>query len=183
VKEAPRETLWLGTIAELTRNKGLSYLIEALALLKKKGHDLTTVIIGRGEERANLEALVARHGLSEHVHFAGFVPNANTYLRAFDLFVLPSVKEGLPYVLLEAGQAACAVVGSNISGVTDIIDNDTGLRFPPKDAGALADALLKLITDRHLREKLGDALNEKVAREFSRERMFTETEKIYARSN
>ena len=179
---APHEkpdTIIVGTIAELTRNKGLSYLIEATSLLKERGHSFSLIIIGRGEERAALESLATLTHVSDRVHFVGFVPTAKKYLAGIDIFVLPSVKEGLPYVLLEAGQAGCAVVGSDIPGVTDIIDEHTGTLFPAKDVQKLANALEVLLTDPEKRHLFGERLQKKVAREFSEAKMFTEIEAVY----
>ncbi len=178
--QAISTSLWVGTIAELTRNKGLSYLIKAAGLLKKQGRSFALVIIGRGEDRATLEDLARDEEVADRVHFAGFVPQAPKYLSAFDIFVLPSVKEGLPYVLLEAAQASCAVVGSNIPGVTDIIDKSTGILFEPKNERALAKALDTLIADTELRSTLGGALHEKVVHEFSLQNMFGAIENLYA---
>ena len=70
--------------------------------------------------------------VDDHVHFLGFLENAANYLKAFDIFLLPSIKEGLPYVLLEAAQADIAVVASNVGGIPDIVeDNKSGLLFVP----------------------------------------------------
>ena len=179
---APHEkpdTIIVGTIAELTRNKGLSYLIEATSLLKERGHSFSLILIGRGEERTALESLATLTHVSDRVHFVGFVPTAKKYLAGIDIFVLPSVKEGLPYVLLEAGQAGCAVVGSDIPGVTDIIDEHTGTLFPAKDVQKLANALEVLLTDPEKRHLFGERLQKKVAREFSEAKMFTEIEAVY----
>lgn len=171
--------VWIGTIAELTPNKALGYLIEAAAQLRDRGYTFTLCLIGEGEERATLEQQIVARGLVESVHLLGFIPEAATYLAAFDIFTLPSTKEGLPYVLLEAGLAGTAVVASMIPGTTDIIDSSTGLLVPPKDAAALAQALATLIDDAPRRSSLGTALKQKVERNFSNEAMFAALSRAY----
>lgn len=168
---ALNEDLWIGTIAELTNNKNLASLVDAAALLKKRGQRFALCIIGQGEEAEALTAQIASHDLTDSVHLLGFVPEASTLLRAFDLFTLVSTKEGLPYVLLEAGEASCAVVATAIPGTTDIIDASTGILVTPKHVDEIADALERLLTDHHLRETLGQALHEKVRHQFSLDRM------------
>lgn len=165
--DSPRSGLWIGTIAELTRNKNLASLIDAAALLKKRGHSFTLCIIGQGEEAAALESQIMRQNLGDSVHVAGFIPDANTLLRAFDIFTLVSTKEGLPYVLLEAAEASCAVVATAIPGTTDIVDARTGILVAPKDAANIADALETLLTNPEQRQALGHALHDKVRRDFS----------------
>ncbi len=173
--------LWIGTISEFTRNKGLSYLIEAVHILKERGHSFELAVIGtEGDERAVLTNLIAKYELDKEVHLLGFVPHAARYLSAFDIFTLTSVKEGHPYVLLEAAQAKCAVVGSRIPGITDIIDADTGILVEPKNAEHIARALETLVTDSKKRELLGQTLATRVTERFSIEQMFAQTLKVYS---
>jgi len=176
----PEGTLWVGTIAELTHNKGLTYLLQAAALLKKRGVSFVLCIMGtEGEERPLLEQIITEEGLAGCVHLLGFVPNGATYLSAFDVFTLTSVKEGLPYVLLEAAQAQCAVVASNIPGVTDILDTNTGVLVPPKDVTAIADALEMLSKDSTRRAALGTHLHKKAATHFSLAHMYEQISALY----
>lgn len=177
---APAEGVVIGTIAELTWNKGLHTLVRAVGTLKEKGLLFSVYIIGEGEERGFLETLIAEEKLTEHVHFTGFVSDAFTLMKAFDIFTLPSIKEGLPYVLLEAGQAGRASVATRISGSADIIEETvSGFLVPPKDEHALAEALSKLIQDAVLREQLGSHLESRVRGEFSLQHMVEKTLALY----
>lgn len=125
------------TVAELTANKGLRYALDALRILDRQGVHADYYLIGDGEQRGELAAHAAALGLAERVRFLGYVDGAARYLKAFDVFVLPSVKEGMPYVLLEA--AAC---GLPIVTTTAVDVNVPGARrVPPADAAALASAL------------------------------------------
>ena len=110
----PETPLRVGTIAELTPNKGLKYAIEAISIMKEEGVDTSYSIIGDGEQRAELEDAAAEFGVEGRVTFVGFKQDAARYLRAFDVFILPSVKEGMPYVLLEAVCADLPIVTTNV---------------------------------------------------------------------
>lgn len=111
----PEGSVHVGTIAELTPNKGIAHGIKAIARLNGGGERMYSyTVVGGGEERNALEALVSELGIAEHVHFTGFVPSAASYIETFDVFLLPSVKEGMPYVLLEAGEAGIPTVATDV---------------------------------------------------------------------
>lgn len=184
IPSAPQDGLWVGGLGELTWNKGFHHLVRGAALAMRKGSDFSLVIIGEGEERRFLGTLAEEHQITEKVFLPGFMQEGYRYLKAFDVFVVPSVKEGLPYVLIEAGQAQRAVLGSNISGVVDIIgDNVSGLLFPSKDADVLARELYRMLEDSTLRDKLSKNLHERVMGEFSLESMVKHTTDLYDRPN
>lgn len=174
-----KDGVWIGAIAELVRNKGLVYAVEALALLEKS--DVPSfIVIGEGDERKNLTAAITRAQLGSDFILAGFMADAREMLSAFDIFALPSVKEGLPYTLLEAGLARLPVVASDIPGIEDIIEHGvTGLLVPSHDPEALARALTRLKNDAALRTRLGSALYEKVSAHFSPEAMLKGTIALY----
>src|SRR3989338_9603812 len=98
-----------GTVGELTKNKGQGSLIEQA----KNNPNMFVAIVGEGEERAQLEEMVARYNLGERVKLFGFIP-AGEVLRGFDVFALPSNKEGLPYVLIEARVAAIPIFANRL---------------------------------------------------------------------
>ncbi|MCR4325498.1 MAG: glycosyltransferase [Patescibacteria group bacterium] len=125
------------TIAELTPNKGLRYAVEAVGTLADRRVDAEYFIIGEGEERQRLEGLADERGVKDRVHFLGFVQDAAKYLPAFDVFLLPSLKEGVPYVLLEAAAAGLPIV------TTTAVDMEiaSARKLPPADPHALSDAL------------------------------------------
>ena len=135
----------IGTIGELTHNKGLEYGIEAISELRKKHATFFYIIIGAGELRRKLEEKAKSLGLETIVLFTGFIPDAAQYLSAFDYFMLPSVKEGLPYVLLEASVTARPIVATNIGAVPEILkDYEKGKAVSPKNPHELADAIIAL---------------------------------------
>jgi glycosyltransferase involved in cell wall biosynthesis len=107
-----------GTIGELNKNKNQQALIEEA----RKDPAVFVAIVGEGEERAALEAKIRRYNLGDRVKLFGFMP-ASEVLRGFDTFALPSLKEGLPYVLLEAKAAGLPIVANRVGGVGEILDN------------------------------------------------------------
>ncbi len=176
----PQSNFWIGTIANLEWNKGLHFLIRAAGDLKRRGLDFVLCIVGEGGERIFLETLIEDEGLKEHVYMPGFFENAANYIKAFDIVALPSTKEGLPYVLMEAGLAGEAVVATDVGGVGDIVeDKVSGLLVKPKDHRGLADKLETQIKDATIREEYAQALKQKVEKDFSLEKMVKETSALY----
>ena len=129
------------TIAELTPNKGIRYGIEAVADLVHRGVDVSYYVISTGEQRTYLEALARSLGVGDHVHFLGFVPDAAQFLKGFDVFLLPSLKEGMPYVLLEALAAGLPLVTTTAVDAEFVASSPAITAVPPKDPIALSHAL------------------------------------------
>ena len=140
----PAEGMLVGTIAELHPIKGLRYAIEAVALLKDRGTRITYIIIGEGEERAALETLIKEKKLEGSVFLVGHINNAAQYLKTFDIFLLPSLSEGLPYVILEAGLAGIPVVATRVGGIPEIIEDEaSGILVSPRSSTEISEALIR----------------------------------------
>ncbi len=138
------QTIRIASLAELTRNKGLRYAIEAVADLKERGVDAVFVNPGDGEDREMLEKLAASLGVTDRIYFPSYVPDAAANLRGFDVFVLPSLKEGMPYVVMEAALAGIPIVTTTAVD-PDILSSYPRARFvEPRDSRALADAIVEL---------------------------------------
>lgn len=173
--DVPKDIIWIGGVGELHPNKNWHSLIEAVAQLPTHLH---LFIIGEGEERPRLEALVAEKQVTNRVHLLGY-KTAAPYLKAFDIFVLPSKKEGLPYVLLEAGLAGLPTVATTLPGNYDIINHQqNGLLVAPEPAD-LKDALTTLLKDTNMATSLGAALHKTVEEKFAPETMFEKTFATY----
>lgn len=171
--------LVLGTIAELHTNKGLPYAIEAFSRLIPHYKDFFFVIIGSGEEKESLHTLVRQKNLQEKIIFFESA-EANHYLKAFDIFILPSIKEGLPYTILEAGCAKLPVVASCVGGIPEIIQHTAnGLLTPPKDVGKIEQALLLLAANSAERISLGEKLFDTAQQNFSTQSMVEKTLAYY----
>jgi len=170
----------IGTVASLIKRKGLNYLIEAISLVSKKIKDIGLFIIGEGEERKNLEALVKRLKIKDYIYFLGGLPFARSYINNFDIFVLPSLFESLPVSIIEAYAEKKAVIASNVGGISElVIDGETGILVPPKDSKALASAIERLIRDEKLRERLAENGYNRFIKNFTFEVMVEKTRKIY----
>jgi glycosyltransferase involved in cell wall biosynthesis len=173
------DTYVVGTIAELRRIKGLDILLTAWADFSKN-RNVTLVIIGAGEEEENLTSLAKKLGISQTVYFAGFIDNARKFMKAFDVFVLASRSEALPYAPLEAGLAGLPVIATSVGGVPEIIKEDeTGLLIQPEFPEELRHVLDGLRRDAELRKRLGDSLKKFVEKEYSLEQMFDRTFALY----
>jgi glycosyltransferase involved in cell wall biosynthesis len=141
--EAPPNCRWIGSIGELTRNKGFDIGLRAFAHARNINPNLFYCIIGDGRERTALEALADELAIREHVCFAGAREDASAYLSAFDVFFIPSRKEGLPYAMLEAHAAGLPVVASFVGGIPEIRGPADTL-CPSGDVGAFAHALTEV---------------------------------------
>ena len=146
------------TAARLAPPKGHRYLLDALPLLLPDFPHLRLLLLGDGEERAALEAQRDALGLRGYVIFAGSVGGVPELLAGCDLFVLPSLWEGMPVALLEALAAGLPTLATRVAGTPEVIrDGETGLLVPPRDPAALADGLRRLLTDDALCARLAEA--------------------------
>ena len=175
-QEKLTDTFWFGAIAELHKNKGLNFAIEAM----DKNLPAILVIIGEGEERKNLEKLIMERGLSEKVFLAGQVDNAATFLKAFDVFLLPSLKEGMPYSVLEAGVAGRPMIASAVGGLPEIIsDMESGILVQTGRPAEIKKAMEFLLNNPERRAVFGAALQNVVASKFGLSKMLGQVETLY----
>lgn len=184
------EKFWLGTVAELHHNKGLDILIEAFARLVKSllssqlGWSLYLVIIGEGEDRGRLEKLISAKRLDGRIILLGQIEDARKYLKAFDIFILPSRTEAFPYALLEAGYAGLPIVASEVGGIPEIIpDAEYGLLVPPGNVIELEKSLKYMITKDHYRALIGPNIAKKIKADFSFKQMLEKTIELYRSNN
>lgn len=171
----PENSFVVGTIAELHRVKGLDVLLNAWEQFLKTRTGILA-IIGGGEEENNLKNMAKNKDILNSVKFFGFVPEARSLLKAFDVFVLSSRSEALPYVPLEAGSASLPVLATDVGGVPEIICNGkNGILVEKENPQAIASSLILLEENRDLRERLGAQLRKTVEENFSRTKMIEET--------
>jgi glycosyltransferase involved in cell wall biosynthesis len=174
------ENVWIGSIAELHKNKGLDFLIEAFSKIANSYPDTTLVIIGEGEERKKLEEQISKLGLTAKIHLLGNVPDAKIYLKAFDIFMLTSRTEALPYAILEAGLAGLPIVASRAGGIPEIIEEEkNGLLVKVGNIKEISKKIEGLLGNPEKRESLGNSLKQKILIKFSTEEMFEKTFNIY----
>lgn len=173
------EAWQLGTNAELNFNKNLSAAIKAVSLYNQKHEKkIEYTIVGSGLENKKLERLIEKERLSDYVRLAGFRTNATTLLSAFDAFILPSHKEGLPLALLEAGLAGLPSIATKTGGIPEIIeDGKTGLLLATPDPKTILETLEKLFKNYSL--EMGARLKEKILQEFSLKEAVEKTAEVY----
>lgn len=170
----------VGAVGILDERKGHRFLLQAAAKLKAKGLRLRYQIAGAGSLRQQLERDTASLGLKDDVEFLGFVHDTATFLGGIDLFIMPSLFEGLGVAALEAMAAARPVIASRVGGLAEsVIDDVTGLLVAPGDDAQLADAIEKLHRDPVRALELGRQGRERVERHFSLEQMVTKNEAYY----
>jgi glycosyltransferase involved in cell wall biosynthesis len=181
------EELWLphgspvvGNVAALVPHKGQRHLVEAAALVVRLVPDARFVIAGEGELREALEHQVRHLGLEKHVILAGFRPDVLSVHKAFDIFVMSSITEGLGTSLLDAMACGKPIVATTAGGIPEVVrDGETGLLVPPRDPDAMARAIVRLLQDTQLRRTMGEAGLALVRATFSAERMVQETLRVY----
>src|SRR3989338_8769943 len=191
------DDILIGTVGSLIKRKRINDLIDALAtlqfqnsgdktnppcppLLKVGEGGLKCIIVGDGPERENLKKRVLQKGLKEKVMFTGFQSDAISHINAMDIFAIPSEKEGLPRVILEAMLMAKPVVACNVTGSSElVIDGETGFLVSVKDPDALAAAMSRLIASSELRNTMGAMGRERVLEKFSMEAYITGVSKIF----
>jgi glycosyltransferase involved in cell wall biosynthesis len=144
--DAPATVPVIFTVANFYPAKGLKFFVDALAIVAATRHDIRAVIIGDGEGRAALEAQRATRGLNDILALPGQRADASSLMRGADLFVLPSVKEGFPWALLESMAAGTPAVATDVGGVRWMVD-ETVRVVPPGDAEALAHAMIEALND------------------------------------
>jgi glycosyltransferase involved in cell wall biosynthesis len=172
--------LRLATIASLTSKKGHDVLLRALALLAGRGLCVAAVFAGDGPERARLELIAAELKLRDSVHFLGAVSNPADVLAATDIFVLPSLVEGLPLALLEAMRAGKPIVATSVGGIPEAVTSGiNGLLVAAADDVALADAIAILAASPQQRAELGDRARARADRDFTEERYVGELASLY----
>lgn len=161
----------IGIVATLRSWKGHRYLLEAFAGLADRGACL--VVVGDGPQREPLERLAAELGIAQRVRFAGNQADVAPWMRALDLFCLPSyANEGVPQALMQAMACGLPVVTTPVGSIGEIVqDGETGRLVPPGDASALGAAIEALLADAPLRGRLAARAREAALQRFGEERM------------
>jgi glycosyltransferase involved in cell wall biosynthesis len=164
----------VGAVTVLRRQKALETLLEAAPAVP----DAQIVIVGDGPERA---ALVERAARLTNVVFLPYSPPAARYLRALDVYVLPSAWEAFSIGVLEAQACGVPQVVTDVGGTREAVDAETGIVVPPHDPARMADAIDELLGDPGRRAAMADASRARHAERFTVERMVAETAAVYER--
>lgn len=170
----------IGTVGNLGAEKGHVYLLQAAKGIVHSVGTVKFVFVGDGPMRVYLEHEALALGIRDNVIFTGFRTDVPTLLSAMDIFVLPSVIEGLPMVLLEAMAAQKAVVATRVGAIPKVVNNGNGILVEPRDAAGLQNAILSLLTSEEKRQKFASAGHDTVRKGFSSERMSSEYIHLYS---
>jgi glycosyltransferase involved in cell wall biosynthesis len=161
------EILYAGSLYPL---KGVRYLIQAIASVRKQGLKANLTIVGEGQQKEALTALTRALGIEEHVKFEGFVPYSNmpSYYKRSDIFCFPTLGEPFGKAVIEAMACGKPVIATNVGGPAEIIQDEVdGLLVPPSNPEAIALQITRLIEDKNERRRLGERARETAVNRFS----------------
>jgi glycosyltransferase involved in cell wall biosynthesis len=170
----------IGVVALLRPEKGLDTLVEAFGRVARRHPEARLLMVGSGSMEEQLKARVRELGLAGRCHFEPTTSDVGYWLRAIDIFVLPSRSEALSNSIMEAMVCGCAVVASRVGGNPELVrEGETGLLFEVNDAAILAGRLELLMENEALRRKLAGAGQARMRNEFRTEHSIAQLEKIY----
>jgi glycosyltransferase involved in cell wall biosynthesis len=182
VREEGNETekLVVGTLARLTRQKGIDYLVQAAEEVFGEHEGVRFSVAGDGPDFEHTKAEIARRNLSGRFELVG-LQDPWEYLEQIDIFVLSSLWEGMPFALLEAMAFGLPSVATDVGGVRDVIVDETfGIVVPPADTDALRDAVLRYVRSPGLRKAAGEAARRRIFAEFGQDCMVDRTRNLYS---
>jgi glycosyltransferase involved in cell wall biosynthesis len=170
----------VGAVGRLIPRKGYNYLLHAVPDIKKAYPDVKLVFAGDGEEKENLKMLANELDVQESVVFLGNRKDIPEVINSFDVFVLPSLSEGLGVVVLEAFAAGKPVVASKVEGIPEmVVSGENGFLVPPKDSGALAEKIIAILRDPEKASEMGKKGRCLVEEKFNINNKIREYESLY----
>jgi len=171
----------VGTAVRFYPQKGIRHLIEAIPTILKAYPKTRFLLVGDGVERQMLEQMAEATGIKEHIFFTGFRRDIARLIGAMDIYVLPSLWEGLPLALIEALMAKKAIVATDVGGNTEMIeDGRTGFIVPPQNSGLLAERLIALISSERLRDEFAENGYMYAKKHFALTTMVSDYERLYS---
>ena len=178
-KSASGKPMVVGTVAHLSPEKGIHYLIEAASLIPDVQTKLRFVVVGEGTCLPEIKALAQKKGLENVFRFAGFHSDTSRFMKTFDIFALPSLSEGLSSAILEAMATSLPIVATEVGGIPELVKNgDNGLLVPPADPKSLSLAIQHLADHPEESRRMGLSGRKRMEEQFTLERKITETEQL-----
>jgi len=177
-----RESDLIAWVGRLVPEKGLGYLLRAMQEIVEECPNARLVLVGDGILKSELVRLTDELGLNDHVKFLGVLDRVGVaeVLSKASVLAFPSLKEGLPFSVLEAMACGVPVVGSDISGVRDVVKRgETGLLVPPKDSRWLAESVVSLLKDEGLRRAMGEEARRTTIQSYSWSRVMQKLDDVY----
>lgn len=174
------EDVIIGTVARLSEEKGIDYLIKAAKILSREFPHLHYLIVGNGPLERELKRMTADLGLVRNIHFLGLQEKATEIMDAFDIFVLPSIYEGLPVVLLEAMALSKCIVATRVGGIPEVVEEGrNGILVNPKNESNLAQAIRELLLNKEKRILMGKTSRERAEKEFNIQKIVLRISDLY----
>jgi len=176
----PQSSNVIGVVGRLVPIKGHKYLVSAAKRIIKEFDNTVFVFVGDGYLEPRLKRQAESLGVSKNIIFAGWRNDVIDVLDTFDILVLPSMNEGMGKVLIEGMALGKPIVASSVGGIIDLVKSgDNGILVPPKDSDELAEAILKLIRNKNLAQKLGESGKAKVYPKYDTSTMIGQIEGLY----
>ena len=175
--------LVLGFTGRLVPLKGVEYLLQALEIVRRSAPDVSLLIIGDGPQRSDIENRARNSNLT--VKITGWVGRNEIphYLSAIDIFVCPSLTEGMPVAVIEAMAMQKPIVATNVGGNPDLVEHGkNGFIGPPRDPYFIAGAIQKLATTERLRKQMGQLSRKLIEKKFTWDKLVPKIEKVYEQS-
>jgi glycosyltransferase involved in cell wall biosynthesis len=181
----PSDSLVVGYVGWLIPIKGVTYLVNAMAEVMQRHPNSLLVLVGKGDEKGEEEVKLSKQvenlGIVDNVRFLGWRPDVGEIMSCFDIFVLPSLNEGMGRVLVEAMATGLPIVASRVGGIPDLVKHgENGLLVPPADEGALERAISDLLSDEARRKRMGET-GKRICRPYSIEAMVEKIDDLYSR--
>jgi glycosyltransferase involved in cell wall biosynthesis len=178
--QIPQDAVVIGSLGRLEPAKGYEYLIQAMPEILRHEPRALFVIGGRGYLENDLRERAAQAGVSNALRFIGFLPEIRDLLECLDVYIQPSLCEVTPMSLLEAGGMSVPLAGSDVGGVSEIIEHESnGLLFPPRDPARLAASMVAMLSSAERRAAMGRAARKKVEESFNLAAMIARTQALY----
>lgn len=174
----------IGTIGRLTYQKGQEYFIEMAKDLLSKGYKFEFHIYGEGEKHCEYQELINKYNLSESVFLKGYTKNVSDALKSFDLFVLPSRYEGIPYVILEVMNYSIPLISTNVGGISEVITNNVnGFLTEKENVSELADKTIMLYESKKIRKNITENARKTFLEKYTIEKTVKSVESLYSSFN
>ncbi len=169
----------VGIVARLEELKGHKYFLEAASYVKKEINNIKFVIAGTGSQTHNLKPIVKQYDLEDSVIFTGYFEDVDKLYRIFDINVMTSVSEALCLSLIEGMSAGLPSVAFETGGITEVINEECGILVPPMDSKKLSEAIIKLLNNKELGDKMGNEGKRIADSKFSAKTMSNKIESLY----
>lgn len=170
----------IGVIGRLVWQKGFKYFIEAIPEVLKESKEARFLLVGEGELKSELKVKSKKLKLEDKVIFTGFRNDIKDVLASIDIFVIPSLREGLPVVLLEAMAMMKSIVATEIEGIMEVLESGvSGLLVPPRDTKAMAEAIIYMLTHKDRAVQMGFTARKVVTERFGVSTMVQKVEEVY----